>query len=152
MDIYIHNIVKQLHSNKNLKKKPFCQNLIRLVLFKTEANSHMWLFKFKWTKIRNVVPQCRHYLKFYWSTVTHIYVLFHILSHYGLSQDAEYNSLSYIAGPCCLSIPYMTVCICWSQTPNPSLLLPLPLHSRQAQVCSLCLWVCFIDMSICITF
>ena len=40
-------------------------------------------------------------------SVTHIYVLFHILSHYGLSQDAEYNSLSYIAGPCCLSILYI---------------------------------------------
>ena len=47
MDIYIHNIVKQLYANKTKKKKPFCQNLIRLVLFKMEANSHMWLFKFK---------------------------------------------------------------------------------------------------------
>ena len=138
------------------------------MLFKTEANSHMWLFKFKWTKIRNAVPRCRHYLKFYWSTVDlQRYVNFchtakwfsytHICSFsYSfplcLSQDAEYNSLSYIVGPCCLSIAYMTVCICWSQTPNPSLLVPLPLHSRQAQVCSLCLWVCFTDMSICITF
>ena len=139
------------------------------MLFKMEANSHMWLFKFKWTKIRNVVPQCRHYLKFYWSTVDlqcyvnfchiakwfsyiHYIILFHILFHHGLSQDAEYNSLSYIVGPCCLSILYVTVCICWAQTPNPSLLLPLPLHSGQPQVCSLCLWVCFIDMFICITF
>ena len=37
-------------------------------------------------------------------TDTHIYVLFHILSHYGLSQDIQYSSLCYTVGPCCLSI------------------------------------------------
>ena len=42
----------------------------------------------------------------------YIYIVFHILFHYGLSQDIEYSSLHYTVGPCCLSILYMTVCIC----------------------------------------
>ena len=36
-----------------------------------------------------------------------IYILFHILFHYGLSQDIEYSSLCYTVGPCCLSILYI---------------------------------------------
>ena len=34
----------------------------------------------------------------------YIYILFHMLFHYGLSQDIEYRSLCYTVGPCCLSI------------------------------------------------
>ena len=34
---------------------------------------------------------------------SYIHILFHILSHYGLSHDAEYSSLCYTVGPCCLS-------------------------------------------------
>ena len=41
----------------------------------------------------------------------HVYILVHILFHYSLSQDIEYNSLGYIVGPCCLSILYVVVCI-----------------------------------------
>ena len=33
-----------------------------------------------------------------------IYILFHILFHYGLSQDIEHSSLCYTIGPCCFSI------------------------------------------------
>ena len=68
------------------------------------------------------------FLKFYWSTVdlqccvnfcctakgpsyTYIYILFHSLFHYGLSQDTEYSSLCYTVGPCCSSILYIIVCI-----------------------------------------
>ena len=40
------------------------------------------------------------------------YILFHILFHYGLSQDMEYSSLCYTVGPCCLSILYIPVFIC----------------------------------------
>ena len=36
-------------------------------------------------------------------SVIHIYILFHILFHYGLLQDTEYSSLCYTVGPCCLS-------------------------------------------------
>ena len=54
---------------------------------------------------------------------THIYIhiLFHIVFHYGLSQDIEYTSLSYTVGPSCLSSLCIIACICWPQTPNPSL-------------------------------
>ena len=59
-------------------------------------------------------------------SVIDIYFLFHILYHYGLLQDAEYSSLGYTVGPCCLSNLYILICICWSQTPNLS--FPPPPH------------------------
>ena len=33
-------------------------------------------------------------------------------------QDIEYNHLCYTLEPCCLSILYIVVCICYSRTPN----------------------------------
>ena len=39
-----------------------------------------------------------------------MYILIHIVLHYGLSQDIEYSSLFSTAGPCS-SILYTTVCI-----------------------------------------
>ena len=45
-----------------------------------------------------------------------IHILFHILSHYGLSENIEYNSLCYRVGPCCLS-NY----IYWFASANPKL-------------------------------
>ena len=42
----------------------------------------------------------------------HIYILFHIIFHYGLSWDIDYSSLCYTVGPCCLSTLYIIVCIC----------------------------------------
>ena len=47
-----------------------------------------------------------------WFSYTYIYILFHILFHYGISQEIEYSSLCYTVGPCCLSILYILVCIC----------------------------------------
>ena len=41
-----------------------------------------------------------------------MYILFYILSHYGLSHDAEYNSLYYTEGPPSPSILSAIVCIC----------------------------------------
>ena len=46
-----------------------------------------------------------------WLSYTFIYIVFHILFNYGLSQDIEYNSLCYTVGPC-LSILYIIACIC----------------------------------------
>ena len=44
---------------------------------------------------------------------THIYIyIFHIIFHYGLSQDIEYSSLCYAVGLCCLSILYIVVYVC----------------------------------------
>ena len=42
----------------------------------------------------------------------YIFFFFHVLFYSGLSQDMEYISLSYAAGPCCSSVPYEIVCIC----------------------------------------
>ena len=50
-------------------------------------------------------------------SVIHIYILFHIIFHYGLSQDIEYSFLCYTVGPCCLSILYI-------RGPQP----PVPVH------------------------
>ena len=33
----------------------------------------------------------------------YIYIIYHILFHYGLLWDIEYSSLCYTVGPCCLS-------------------------------------------------
>ena len=38
---------------------------------------------------------------------THTYVLFHVLFHYGLSQDIKYSCLCYRVGPCHLSMLYI---------------------------------------------
>ena len=45
---------------------------------------------------------------------------YNILFHYALSWDFEHSSLFYTIGPCCISIQYIIVCICWSQTPSSS--------------------------------
>ena len=44
--------------------------------------------------------------------VIQLYIdIFHILFHYGLSQDIKDSSLCYIVGPCCLSILRIIVCV-----------------------------------------
>ena len=48
------------------------------------------------------------------SKVIRIYMfLFHIRFHYRLLQDVEYSFLRYTVGPCCLSILYIVMYICW---------------------------------------
>ena len=62
---------------------------------------------------------------------------FHILFHYGILQDIDYSSLFYTAGPCCLSIQYIIVCMCKSRLQS----IPPPSVSPfQPQVCSLRMW------------
>ena len=80
----------------------------------------------------------------YMSIHIYIYVVFNSFKifHYGLLHNFEYSSLCYKIGLCCLSILYVIVCICLSQTPNPSLPC-FPSSLAIEQVCSLCLWVCF---------
>ena len=48
----------------------------------------------------------RLYYSQLYSKVVQLYIniLFHSISHYGLSQDIKYSSLCYTVGPCCLSI------------------------------------------------
>ena len=47
-----------------------------------------------------------------------IHILFQILFHYSLSQDIDYSSLCYTVGHYQLSILYIVVCICQSQSPK----------------------------------
>ena len=42
---------------------------------------------------------------------TYMYILYQILFHYRLLQDAECSSLSYVVGPYCLPILYVIVCV-----------------------------------------
>ena len=37
-----------------------------------------------------------------WLSHRHIYNLYYVLFHYGLSQDIEYSSLCYTVVPCCI--------------------------------------------------
>ena len=69
-------------------------------------------------------------------SVIHIYTyFFHMIFHYGLSEDIECSSLCYTVGHCCLSVLYIIVYICWSQTPNPSLPTTPPLGNQKSVLC-----------------
>ena len=74
-----------------------------------------------------------------WLIYTYIYIPYHIIFHYILSQDIEYSYLCYAVGPCRLSILYILICICKSQTPSPSLLhlLLLPFGNCKSILLSL---------------
>ena len=81
--------------------------------------SHSYIFTYFWAKsffnlfCWNIVDsQCC--LNFGCTTkwFSYIYSYFNILFCYDLSQDTEYSSLCYTVGPCCLSILYITACIC----------------------------------------
>ena len=80
------------------------------------------------------------------SIVTQSYIYIHSLSsvifHHDLSQETGCSSLCYAAGPHCLSILTVIICIYSPQTPTPSHSLPSP--PCQPQVGSLCLCHSFI--------
>ena len=58
---------------------------------------------------------------------TQVHILFHILFHYGLSQDSEYDFLRYSVGRCCLSTLYITVSSANLKLPiHPSPTIPFP--------------------------
>ena len=86
-------------------------------------NFSFFLF-FKWSLVN--LPCCVSF-KYTgkWFSYTHIhsypYMLFQIIFHYILLQAIKYSFLCYTVGPCYLSVLYIVVCICSSQTPNLSL-------------------------------
>ena len=60
-----------------------------------------------------------------------MYILFHILFHYGLSHDIKYSSLCYTVGHCCLSILYIIIYIIKANSKLMKLLIhpsSTPLH------------------------
>ena len=70
-------------------------------------------------------------------SVIHIYILFHILFHYGLSQDIEYSSLCYTVGTLFIHSIYNSLHLLNpnSQSILPSPLLPLGNHKSILYVC-----------------
>lgn len=76
--------------------------------------------------------------------------LLRTVSHCGLSQDIKYSWLSYPVGPRCVSSLQITVCVCSSQPPRPSLPTALPRGHCQSLLClSLLL---FTDTCVCAAF
>ena len=74
-------------------------------------------------------------INFYCVIHTYIYIIFHILSHYSLSQDIECSSLYYTVGPC-LSILYIIVCIANPKLPIHAFYLPkLSNHKSVLYIC-----------------
>ena len=98
--------------------------------------------------------------EFYWSIVdlhccVHFYCTEKWLSYtciYSISlwciTEHWIYFLCYSAGPCCSSTLSILVCTCWSQPP----VLSSPTSPQEPQVCSLCLWVCFIHRFTCVVF
>ena len=68
-------------------------------------------------------------------TFTAMYI--HIFFSMWFIPGHKYSSLCYPVGPCCLSILYITVCICQPQTLNPFFPHPLALGN-----CKSVLYVC----------
>ena len=58
--------------------------------------------------------------RFHWTAkwLSYIYIFFHILFHYDLSQDIEYSSLCSTIGPCFASILYLIYNNLHLLTPN----------------------------------
>ena len=67
--------------------------------------------------------------------IGYIHCLSHILFHPGLSQETGESSLCGTAGPHCLSILSIIVCLCEPQTPRPSHSLPLSNHKSLLYGC-----------------
>lgn len=80
-----------------------------LLLYSPFDPFHLFIFKnlFCW---RIVHLQCVNFCV--QQSELYIYTLFHILFHYDFSQGIGYRSLCCIVEPCCLSILYITACIC----------------------------------------
>ena len=60
----------------------------------------------------------------------YIFFLFQNLFSHRLSQNIEQSSLCCTVGPCWLSVLYIVVCICQSQTHDLSLCLSFPFYSK----------------------
>ena len=61
-------------------------------------------------------------------SIRHIYILFHILFHYDLSQDTEYSSPCYTVGPCCLSVLCISLNLLNLSSPSFPPTHPISLH------------------------
>ena len=87
------------------------------------------------TKDRTSIPCIAWQILNRWTTREALFFIF--LSIMGLLQDTEYSSQCYAVESCCLSILYIIVWACSSQTPKPA--LPHSPTPWQSQVYSLSL-------------
>ena len=71
----------------------------------------------------------------------YVHSVSHIILHHGPSQETGYRSLRCTAGPHCLAILNVVVCIYQPQTPRPSHSLPLPLGNHKSVLCLHCICV-----------
>ena len=118
--------------------------LVQSIFFSTLTLPNLWLvfFFFEVYLIYNVVliSVVNFWCIAKWFSYSYIYILFHILFHYGLSQDIEYSCLCCTVGPCFFSILYIIVCIMqlifWSCEQNctlpPIYFIHFPLGTRSA--------------------
>ena len=74
-------------------------------------------------------------------------ILFHILFHYGLSQDVEYSSLCYTGRPC-LSVLKMSLHLLTSNSQS----IPPPLLTHFATTSLVSVYFCFVDKFIYVIF
>ena len=126
-----------------------------LLIFLLFSNKYSWFMMlcqfFLHCKVTQSWTHPHSYLYMHMHSHTHTLTpsLSYILFHRVLSKETGSSSLCSTAGPHCLSILKVTVCICWPQTPRPSQSLPTP--PWHPQICSPCLWVClcFVDGFIC---
>ena len=60
-----------------------------------------------------------------WISYIHRHILFNILTHYGLSQDIEFNSLCFTVGSCCLSQKSLFELMAWIDVISGEYFFPL---------------------------
>ena len=124
-------------SNPHLLCLLHCRKILYLL---SHQGSH--LLKYSWFKML-----CQFLLH---SKVIQLYLYIFFFIFYGLSLDIQYCTLCHIVGPCCLSMLYIKVCICWSQTPNPSISQPSLATTSLFPILWDCL--CFVEMFPCVIF
>ena len=108
-----------------------CEPSTALKIQSLKKETYLFLNLFYWS-IFDLQCCVNFYCTAKWFSYTHIYILFHILFYYSLSQDIEYSSLCWTVGHCCLSILYIIVCILLisnSQSIPPP---PLPLGNHKS--------------------
>ena len=90
--------------------------------------------------VSHTSPHINIYIYIYiYIYICYIYIIFRILSHYGLWQDTEYSFLCYTVGPCCqifylLNTPLLLLHPFMTSFPVPSSLLTCTSHLHVVSV------------------
>ena len=98
--------------------KPMISALLGLGL---GISANIYLFAFFFIEVLLIYLQS--YVNFCCTEVIQLYILFHIIFHYGLSQHIEYSSLCFIVGPVFIHSVYNSL---YLLTPNSQSIPPSP--------------------------